>query len=154
MAPLRPETERFWEKVEVEWLTGCWTWTAGCFGRRQEYGCFYPYKSITPAGNPKGVPAHVWSYITLIGPIPDGLVLDHLCRNTLCVNPVHLEPVTNKENILRGNSIMAQQARQTHCKRGHSLEDAHITSKGGRDCRLCRKLRAYRRTYDYRKTHG
>lgn len=147
MPAYRPESERFWEKVEKN-EDGCWNWTAGCFGRNQEYGCFY----LT--GGRKAIPAHVWAYTNVIGPVPGGLVLDHLCENTKCVNPAHLNPTTNRENVLRGNSICAKEARQTHCRKGHSLEDAHITKKGSRDCRICRKMRADSRTPEYRRIHG
>jgi hypothetical protein len=86
------------------------------------------------------------------GPIPKGLEADHLCRNTLCVNPDHIELVTHRENILRGNSPSAQQARQTHCKRGHLLEGENVykadtSSPNARKCKECRRERerAYRR---------
>lgn len=133
----RPEEERFWEKVDK--TEDCWLWTAGRFGRNREYGCFY----LT--GGKKAIPAHVWAYKCLVGMIPSGLVLDHLCKTKLCVRPDHLEPVTHRENILRGDGIAAKQARQTYCKRGHSLDNAHILRNGGRDCRVCRKLRNDRR---------
>lgn len=140
------EEERFWSKVNK--TDSCWLWTAGCFGRNNEYGCFYK------TGARNGIPAHRWAYENLIGPIPDGLVVDHLCRVTKCVNPNHLEPKTNKENILAGESITAKEAKQTKCKHGHSLHDAYILSGNRRDCRTCRHIRNSSRTHEYRKVHG
>jgi hypothetical protein len=87
----RPEADRFWEKVDKS--GECWLWQAGkCAG----YGRFF-----VPGSRP--VPAHRWAYEALVGPIPDGLVIDHLCRNPACVNPAHMEPVTIVENVRRGS---------------------------------------------------
>lgn len=146
MSAYRDPEQRFWEKVHK--TDSCWLWTAGCFGRNKEYGCFY----LT--GGKRAIGAHIWAWQLVNGPVPQGLVLDHLCRNTKCVNPKHLESVTHKENILRGTGLAAKQAKQTHCKRGHSLADAHILSSGRRDCKVCRKLRNDNRTREYRQTHG
>ena len=87
--------------------------------------------------------AHRVSYQLVVGEIPEGLTLDHLCRNPSCVNPDHLEPVTTKENILRGVSKIAQQARQTHCKRGHPFDEENtmIVRGSARQCRACNKAR-------------
>lgn len=133
MPAFSPESTRFWRKVNK--TNTCWLWTAGRFGRDQEYGCFY----LT--GGRIAIGAHIWSYVQKFGPIKDGLVLDHLCRQTLCVNPDHLEPVTHQVNILRGVGLASQEAKQTHCKYGHSLADAHLVGKPDRlrrDCRQCR----------------
>lgn len=149
MPSFRPEADRFWEKVNK--TDSCWLWTAGCFGRNQEYGCFY----LT--GGKKPVPAHRWAYENLVGPIPDNSVLDHVkerCGNTKCVNPAHLEPVSNKENILRGDSLIAQEARQTHCKHGHPLDDCHVSKDGRRHCRQCTIHRNSNRSTEYRRIHG
>lgn len=78
------------------------------------------------------------------GSIPKGLTLDHLCRNRACVNPVHLEPVTNRVNILRGIGITAQNARKTHCKHGHpfTVENTIYKHGGGwRICKICNRAR-------------
>lgn len=91
---LKTEDERFWEKVDA---TGdCWVWTAGvgAFG----YGLF---SSPTYGSVSKNVPAHRWAWTNMVGPIPDGMHIDHRCRNPKCVNPDHLEPVTPGENLRR-----------------------------------------------------
>lgn len=81
--------------------------------------------------------AHRFIYEWVVGPIPDGLTLDHLCRNTLCVNPEHLEPVTMVENIRRGT-----RATKTECKQGHEYtpENTIIKSNGTRRCRTCHNI--------------
>ena len=80
------------------------------------------------------------------GPIPEGLVIDHLCRNGLCYNVNHLEAVSNKENILRGNGFAAKNARKTHCHRGHELNDQNVWKRknGKRDCKVCDRIRRQR----------
>ena len=98
------------------------------------------------------VSAHRAAYEILRGPIPDGLHIDHLCRNRSCCNPAHMEPVPARENVLRGESPSAQQARQTHCIHGHPLAGAnlYVDRRGRRHCVTCRNetLRAlyYART--------
>jgi HNH endonuclease len=86
--------------------------------------------------------AHRYMWTMMRGAIPEGKELDHLCRVPACVNPQHLEPVTHRENVLRGVGLTARNARKTHCDRGHLLDAAntHITQEGWRDCRLCRRL--------------
>src|SRR5438105_11185649 len=104
----RPTAEtRFWTKVER--TSTCWWWRAGVFS--SGYGAF-SYKG-------QNREAHRFSYEQIRGPIPDSLPLDHLCKNTLCVNPDHLEPVTPKENNRRSNSPSALHMKKTHCPRGH-----------------------------------
>jgi hypothetical protein len=74
----------------------------------------------------------------LVGPIDKGLVLDHLCRVTQCVNPAHLEPVTQQENVRRGDSPAARRGRRTHCQNGHEFSEANTyIDNGGRRCRIC-----------------
>ncbi len=122
--------ERFWSKVEF--TDTCWLWRAGCVG--EGYGAFR-------VGN-RVVRAHRWAYEFCVGPIPEGLTLDHLCRVHACVNPDHLEPVTNRVNILRGNSPVARYAKQTHCHLGHPFNTANtyrLPSGGSRRyCRTCK----------------
>jgi hypothetical protein len=80
--------------------------------------------------------AHRVAYEKSFGPIASGLVIDHLCRNRLCVNPLHMEPVTNAENILRGDGATARNKRKSVCKRGHPFTGS---THGGRMCKTCRR---------------
>lgn len=122
---------RFWSKVEK--TEGCWTWL----------GTMHPdgYGRFWAEGRQHW--AHRWAYELEVGPIPSGLVIDHLCRNRACVNPEHLEPVTNIENVLRGESASARAARREKCIRGHRYdeENTYIDSRGVRSCRSCRRER-------------
>ena len=89
---------------------------------------------------------HRWSYEQFVGPIPDGMQIDHLCRNRPCVRPSHLEPVTSRENTLRGEGIAARRAAQTHCKRGHEFTPENTRVDGtSRVCRACARLRWHER---------
>jgi len=90
--------------------------------------------------NAKMVNTHRVVYELVCGHIPDGLSLDHLCRTPSCVNPKHLEPVTHKENVLRGSGPTAINAKKTHCINGHLFDEknTYIRPKsGGRQCRNC-----------------
>lgn len=97
--------------------------------------------------------AHRWSYEFHVGPIPNGLTIDHLCRNPPCVNPAHLEPVTHRTNVLRGDGPAAHNAAKTHCPSGHAYTPAntYIDSLGRRVCRVCRS--DWQRTYRAKKTN-
>lgn len=110
---------------------GCWEWR----GRSDTgYGA---------AGWNGEVNAHRSMYRLMLGPIPPGMELDHLCRNRACCNPDHLEVVTHRENVLRGDSPAAHHARQTHCVNGHEFTPDNIYSppRGGRQCRACKRER-------------
>lgn len=124
------------EKVE-KIPDGCWEWQA--VKNDEGYGQFYF------RGSMKG--AHRVAYILLRSEIPEDLQIDHLCKNKGCVNPFHLEMVTLRENVLRGDkSCIAINAHKTHCKRGHPFnkENTIITKINGtirRNCRVCIKKR-------------
>ena len=126
---MKNSKERFWSKVTKG--PDCWEWTAGkVTGGYGRFGY---------GGKPRM--AHRISWELLIGKIPVGLQIDHLCRNRTCVNPDHLEPVTRKENIRRGFSPTAINGRKTHCNNGHEFKGENIYRKNeiSRDCRKCRK---------------
>lgn len=136
-----PETfaDRFWEKVsDRSDPNGCWVWKAATDGTRR-YGSIYR--------NGRLLRAHRVSYEFEHGPVPDGMVLDHLCRTTLCVNPAHLELVTQRENILRGIGFAAVNAAKTHCPHGHeySFRTVQTTGRVYRFCRPCERERNARR---------
>ena len=122
----------FWAKVTHDASTNCWEWQA--FRMPRGYG--------TIKWRQKQYLAHRLAYEKLVGNVPDGLELDHLCRNTSCVNPAHLEPVTHAENVKRGRGG-AHNAVKTHCPSGHpySGENLRISTnqRGGihRTCKQC-----------------
>lgn len=128
---------RFWDKCVPEPMSGCWLWI----------GCATPhgYGRIGTGGHTTEY-AHRLAYLTLIGPIPDGLELDHKCSVRCCANPAHLEPVTHAENNRRSTAGAVNGARQravTHCPRGHKYTEANTrVSKGKRHCRECRRPEA------------
>lgn len=117
---------RFWKYVKK--TESCWMWT----GEVTPNG----YGTLSCRGHNRM--AHRISFELFVGPIPDRMNIDHLCRNRICVNPSHLEPVTHRENVLRGIGLCATNAKKTCCKRGHDLSAAHIESNGRRSCTKCK----------------
>ena len=133
-----PVMDRFWAKVhKSDDPDGCWLWAAAT--DIHGYGRFWFYKKMSLA--------HRVAYELLKGPIPAGLQLDHLCRNPACVNPDHLEPVTSRTNLIRGEGVVAACHRKTHCKQGHpfSPENTRINRHGHRVCRACEREHDRRR---------
>lgn len=125
--------ERFWRFARD--LGSCIEWTG--FRYPNGYGLFF-------RGNHRAdkVYAHRWSYEFYIGQISDGLEIDHLCRNHSCVNPLHLEAVTRRENLIRGCTFTAANAARTHCPRGHEYTaDNLVSQRQGRKCKRCHRER-------------
>jgi hypothetical protein len=123
--------DRFWSKVDR--TAYCWNWTAGT--RASGYGSFY--------WNGKNWSAHRVSFTLTNGPIPEGLVIDHICRNTGCVRPEHLRAVTQRVNVMAGQTIPAAEASKTVCDNGHPLsgENLRIDVRGWRCCVTCEQAR-------------
>jgi hypothetical protein len=127
---------KFLSKITVDASTGCWLWTkyVGPHG----YGMI----NVPASESDKTIQyAHRYSYAATYGAIPSGLDLDHLCRRRTCVNPAHLEAVTRRENLLRGNTLTAAKVAQTHCSNGHPLSGENLyvnPASGSRNCRTCR----------------
>lgn len=130
--------ERFWDKVQIvpeasAYPGPCWIWTA----------------ALSPDGYARyhldgwTQKAHRVAYAALVGPIPDSLQGDHLCRVTMCVNPVHIDPVPPRENVMRSNGLAARNAAAEACVNGHPFTPANIylTRAGKRACRSCDRSR-------------
>lgn len=134
----RDPLDRFIPKVDIA-ESGCWEW--GGWTNGMSYGKFYAGKR-----QPKTY-AHRWLYERLVGPIGDGLTIDHLCRNTRCVNPDHLEVVTHAINIARGTALeraIEHQRAKTHCPREHEYTPENtylVRGNGARMCRACSRER-------------
>lgn len=128
MTETKPPAERFWPKVDKAAAGGCWLWTASL--DPNGYGQFHDGERLTKA--------HRFAFAVVVGPVPDGHELDHLCRTRHCVNPEHLEPVTHAENMRRTH--------KTVCKRGHaSTHDNTLRLRDGkRQCRACNRERMAR----------
>jgi hypothetical protein len=135
-----PVEFRLIENIELT-VRGCWFWT----GNTDKNG----YGRISIGA--KARRAHRVAYEALVGPVPPGRQLDHLCRVPSCINPDHLEPVSPRENVMRGLTPAAANASKTHCPKGHPYdeENTYRRSDGSRGCRECN--RAACRAYGARK---
>lgn len=135
------DEERFVALVRV--TATCWFWLGST--NRSGHGQF--------SVGGKMVKAHRWAYEFFVGPIPDGLVIHHLCGNESCVNPDHLKPITARENTLLGNGAPAKYARATSCRNGHPYTEAtmFIDYEGYRKCRLCEQITSERHTEQARR---
>lgn len=138
----RDPAARFWQYVRalpVADPDACWLWR----GATSPNG----YGTFSLPGR-KGIPVHRFAYEMMVGPIAEGLTIDHLCRVTNCVNPAHMEPVTAAENMRRGRASNPNRkprepwkTRWTHCKQGHPFtpENTSTDKHGWRRCRTCRR---------------
>jgi len=139
----KAQLQRIFANITVDVDTGCWIW----HGARDQNG----YGLTAYGGRTERV--HRLLYALHNGPIPRGIAarraaqLDHICKNRSCCNPAHLELVTQRTNTLRSNGITAQQASQTHCKRGHLLPPPDPNCKH-RTCKICKALN------DKKRIHG
>lgn len=139
--PMRRSQE--WVKARIVVVaSGCWEWTSSLSAAGYGVTTYKPKYGVTRK-TPYQALAHRLSYEAFVGPIPAGLTIDHLCRNTRCANPDHLETVDIITNIMRGNGVGAVRARMVKCIRGHELSTATYPSVGKprRYCRTCAKAR-------------
>lgn len=145
----RPIAERAMDKFIPEPNSGCWLWIGSAMNG---------YGRIRLGSKSEGtVAAHRVIYEALRGPVPDGLELDHLCRNPSCVNPDHMEPVTHRENTIRGDAMKNGwwHREKTHCPQGHPYSPENTRFKGGprrrfRACRACSRIADKRRYWSAR----
>lgn len=135
LQPLTLE-ERFWSKVDRRGPDTCWPWLASiAYNGYGRFGIHSQGGTMTTA--------HRVAYELAVGPIPAGLVVDHLCGNRACCNPSHLQAVTQRVNVLRATSVAVTNAAKTHCPQGHPYDQANtrIERNGSRKCRACDRER-------------
>lgn len=127
-----PWPRRLWDRFVVTG-NGCWEWQGAKHLDRYGHLSLYSDTGMRPIG------VHRITWELLVGPVPDGLQFDHLCRNSICANPTHLELVTGRENVLRGTSPVAVNARRTHCVNNHDLSIEENVYRYGnrRRCKIC-----------------
>ena len=145
MTAKTPPPERFWPKVNFDSGGDCWIWTASI--NPKGYGQFRV--GTKPDGRAVVIHAHRFAYMDTVGSIPEGMELDHLCRVRACVNPMHLEPVTTRENQRRSPiSFVTIKGSRTHCANGHEWTEENTywySSRGGNPHRQCRQCKRDRR---------
>lgn len=124
----------FLSRIDFRGPRGCWLWTGG---KCRDYGKFHAHKGRFTNNQS----THVLMWQMRHGLVPEGMVLDHLCRTPSCCNPAHLEPVSTKENVLRGVGPAAENAVKTHCPNGHEYDYFYDNGKGytARSCLTCRR---------------
>ena len=135
---MRSLRERVFAKLEIQ-PDGCVLWT----------GSLMPsgYGQVGRGRRGEGLATvHRLMYEWFVGPIPDGMEMDHLCRNRACAAPAHLVAVTRRENLLRGETLTAAHAAKTHCPAGHPYDEANTYRRPGYNGRTCRTCRHERRT--------
>ncbi len=133
-----------WDKIDK--TKTCWNWIGHI--NSSGYGEYYIKNSK--------IRAHRFIYELLVGKIPENLVIDHLCKNRKCVNPAHLEPVTNRENIIRGDGISSLNRRKTHCVHGHPFDEKNTAPrkrKNGAMWRVCRECMNQKQREYYKRKH-
>lgn len=125
-------SERFWQYVSKG--ETCWLWTGAT---SKGYGLF----AVQAAGRRVTMQAHRFAYMDVVGPIPEGMQLDHECMVRACVRPDHLQVVDNRTNAMLGNGISRCHADQTECIHGHAFtpENTYVKPDGGRQCKACRR---------------
>lgn len=133
---MRDALDRMAEKFDV--VDDCWIWNSATRpGRGATYGVFTVGSIVDDTR--KSIQAHRALWVEVVGPIPEGYELDHLCRNGLCINPDHLEPVLPRENKRRADGWAGINARKSHCLRGHPLsgQNLSVDYRGHRRCKRC-----------------
>jgi len=131
-APKIPVDERLWPNTSGKGFLDCWEWQGGVSHNGYGY--------IKCDGRQQRTHRVAWELVN--GPIPDGLQIDHLCRNRRCCNPAHLEPVTCRENLMRGETLAAVNVATTHCPAGHPYDESNTRhTSSGRICRECARTR-------------
>jgi HNH endonuclease len=141
----RLSEEDFWNRVDAS--GDCWLWTGRLRASGYSEVRLYPLEERL---------VHRVAWFLLCGPVPAGLTLDHLCRVRHCVNPDHLEPVTQQENNRRSQSRSAKLGRQVKCRRGHDFDKAntYVNVQGKRRCRACQRILERQRPLKGTPTQG